>query len=55
MKYIFLLNIFVLVSCQRLIDDTHKAEQVLHDVEVCEEQIAKDLAPQVYTVQKGNP
>ncbi len=54
MKYILLLNIVVLISCQRLVDDTHKAEQVLHDVAIAEEKIVKDLGPQIYTVQKGN-
>ena len=53
MKYIILLNIAALMSCQRIIDDTHIAEQVLHDVAACEEQIEKDLESKVYTVQSG--
>ena len=51
MKYIILLNIVALLSCQRIVDDTHIAEQVLHDVETCEVAIEKDL--KVYTIQKG--
>lgn len=53
MKYIILFNIFVLISCQRLIDDTHVAEQILHDIEACEVAIEKDLEPVVYTMQSG--
>ena len=53
MKYIILLNIVALMSCQRIIDDTHIAEQVLHDVAVAEEQIQKDIDPKVYTMQSG--
>lgn len=42
-KYIFLLNIIALTSCSEVIRETHVAEQVLHDIEVAEVAIEKDL------------
>lgn len=43
MKYIILLNIVTLFSCQRILDDTHTAEQLLRELETCEVAIEKDL------------
>lgn len=55
MKYIFLLNIAALLSCQRMADDPDEAERVVKAFVKAEKKLARELAPQVYTVQKGNP
>jgi len=55
MKYIFLFNIVALLGCQRMIDDPDEAERVVKVIVKAEKKIARELAPPVYTVQKGNP
>ena len=55
MKYIFLLNIVALMSCQRMADDPDESERIVKALVKAEKRLAKELAPQVYTVQKGNP
>lgn len=54
MKYIILLNIIALCSCERVIDDTDKAERVVQIISKAEKEIQRELDPKVYTVQKGN-
>lgn len=54
MKYIILLNILALFSCERVIDDTDKAERVVQIIAKAEKEIQRELDPKVYTVPKGN-